>query len=51
MIVTAIVVVVDDYLSSLYRLSNSLELAMFIMAITTLIISNCQYAYSYRRKC
>ena len=51
MIVTAIVVVVDDYVSSLNRLSNSLELTMFIRAITTLIISNCQYAYSNRRKC
>ena len=53
MIVTAIVVVVVvvDWVSSLYRLSNSLELTMFIRAITTLIIANCQYAYSNRRKC
>ena len=51
MIVTAIVVFVVDYVSSLYRLSNSLELTVFIRAITTLILANCQYAYSNRRKC
>ena len=50
MIVTAIVLVVVDKMSSLYRLSNSLVLTMFIRAITTLIIANCQYAYSNRRK-
>ena len=43
---SAIVVVVVVKVSSLYRLSNSLEVAMVMRAITTLMTAKCHYTYS-----